>query len=111
MINTLSGFPVIAGFCPKNIRNKSLRIAVIEREPSRLDLHHDAMTGQEYVIGGRKGELVKHRLARSESFRRLQAFPITTAEDVGRDHQLVSAHARLSRDLVGINFDYFDHPI
>jgi len=41
---------------PRNILNEGLRVAVIEREPARLDLHHDAMVRQKDVIRGRKAQ-------------------------------------------------------
>ena len=55
------GPPVIAGTGPEDIVHKRLRVAVIEREPAGLDLHHDAVAGQEDMVGDGQGEAVAQR--------------------------------------------------
>src|SRR5205823_14720850 len=40
-----------------------------------------------------------------------QALAISHAENISRHHQLVSAHWLISGHLVGININYFDHPV
>jgi hypothetical protein len=34
----------------KDIRNKSLRISIVERKPAALDLHHNAVAFEKSVI-------------------------------------------------------------
>src|SRR5437899_12910657 len=86
MVEALRGFAIVAGLGPENIGDKSLRIAVVEREPARLNLHHDAVAGQEHVIRRGKREAIEQRLVRRESPGRLKALPVAAAENVGGDH-------------------------
>src|SRR5256885_2104725 len=51
MIDPLRCLAVIARFGPEDVRNEGLRVAVVEGEPARLDLHHDAVPRQENVVG------------------------------------------------------------
>src|SRR5262245_7794836 len=59
VINPLSRFDVILWFGEENVRNEGLRIPVVQRKPTRLDLHHDSMTAFKCVIGRRKNEPVR----------------------------------------------------
>ena len=58
MVNPLSRLRIVSRSCKEDIRHEGLRVAVIERKPARLDLHHDPMAGQEHVVGGRQGEAI-----------------------------------------------------
>src|SRR5436853_7170475 len=46
VVNTLLSFPVIPVFCPENVGHDSLRIAIIQRERTGLNLYHDAESEQ-----------------------------------------------------------------
>src|SRR5882762_5865123 len=50
VVDALRRYPIVAGLSPENIGDESLRIAVVQREPARLNLHHDAVARQEHVI-------------------------------------------------------------
>ena len=78
----------------EDIRHKGLRIAVIEREPARLDLHHDAMTRQERVVGGRERETIALRRVRRDRRGMREALPIAAAENVHGDGKLIARHFR-----------------
>ena len=64
MVDALGGFPVVLRLGPEDVGDEGLRVAVVEREPARLDLHHDAVAGQEDVVGGGQGEAVGEGLVR-----------------------------------------------
>src|SRR6202021_1849720 len=49
-------FLVIAGFGEKDIVHVGLRVSVIQGKPARLHLHHNAVSRQEHMIGGRQRE-------------------------------------------------------
>ena len=53
MVDTLRRLAVVGGFGPEDVRHERLWIAVVNGEPARLDLHHDAVPGTEDVVGGR----------------------------------------------------------
>ena len=53
-VDTLSGFLVVGLFRLEDVGNEFLRVAVVDGEPSALDLHHDAVTLFENVVGGVK---------------------------------------------------------
>src|SRR5712692_1438203 len=61
VIDPLRRLAVIARFGPEDIRDKRLRITVVQREPARLDLHHDSVPRPKNMIGRRQGETVKER--------------------------------------------------
>src|SRR5216684_48931 len=92
MVDALGGFAIVGGLGPENVVNESLRIAVVEREPAGLNLHHDAMAGEEHVIGGGKREAIEQRLVRRQSFWCFKTLAVAAAENVGGNHQLITAH-------------------
>ena len=61
MINPLRRLLVIGRSGPKNIGHECLRIAVVKREPTGLDLNHDAVPRQEDMIRVGKGESIFQR--------------------------------------------------
>ena len=63
MIYPLCRGLVVRRLCPENVLNKRLRVAIIERELARLDLHHHPVAGQKYVVRGRQLKVLKQRLA------------------------------------------------
>src|SRR5438128_11136853 len=56
VVDALHGLAVIPGLSPEDVRYKSLRIAVVQGEPTGLDLHHEAMTRQKDVVQVRSEE-------------------------------------------------------
>ena len=64
MVDPLLGFAIIPWLRPEDVRDKGLRVAIVEREPAGLYLHHDAVAGQKDVVGGWQIELVEERLRR-----------------------------------------------
>src|SRR3984885_8418772 len=54
MKHALRGFHIVGRFGEENIGHEGLGVAVVEREPTRLHLHHDPVTGQEYMVGMRQ---------------------------------------------------------
>src|SRR6266704_1531073 len=53
MVNPLRRLAVLARPGPENTWQKGLRITVVEREPARLDLHHDGVAREKNMIRGR----------------------------------------------------------
>ena len=56
--NALRRLLIIPRLRIENIRHKFLRVAIVQREQSRLHLDHDAMPRQKNVIYRRKAETV-----------------------------------------------------
>jgi hypothetical protein len=111
VVNPLHRFLVIGGLGPKDVRYKCLRIAIVEREPARLYLHHDAVTGEEDVVCRRQSELIKQRLIGRDRFGVGQALAIAAAKDIGGNHQLIPAQFRIGCDFIGINIDHLHDPV
>ena len=111
MVNTLHGLAVVVGLGPEDVRHEGLRVAVVEGEPAGLDLHHDAVAGQEDVAGVGQGEAVQQRFIGHDRLGGIEVLAISAAEDVGGDHQLVAAHGGLAGDFVGIDVNQLDDPI
>ena len=63
VVDPLRGFSIILRLGPEDVVDEGLRIAVVEREPARLNLHHDAVARQEDVVRRGQGEAVEQRLA------------------------------------------------
>src|SRR5436309_11196760 len=61
VVDALHGLSIIARLGPENIGNERLRIAIVEREPARLNLYHDPMAWQEDVVRRRQVETVHER--------------------------------------------------
>src|SRR5437899_12440648 len=73
VIDTLRSLAIILGICPEDAGDESLRIAVVEREPARLDLHHHAVAWQEHVVRRGQREAIEQRLISRDRLGRLQA--------------------------------------
>src|SRR5690349_10343176 len=69
MVDALGGFAIVGGLGPENVGDEGLRIAVVEWKPARLNLHHNAVAGQEDVIRRGKREAIEQRLVRGKCFR------------------------------------------
>jgi len=111
VVDALGGFAVVGGLGPENVGDESLGIAVVEGEPARLDLDHDAMAGKEDVIGVGKIEAIEQRLVGSDGMGSFEAFAIAAAEDVAGDHELIAAEFGLAGNFVGVDVDEFDDPV
>src|SRR5438552_10810647 len=86
VVDTLRSFAVIPGFCPENVGHESLRIAIIQREPTGLNLYHDAVSGEENVVRCGQVETVDQRFVGRQRFRSLQTLAIAAAKDVSGNH-------------------------
>src|SRR5882762_10324678 len=79
MEDPLRGLAVVAGFGKKNVRHVGLWVAVVEREPARLDLHHDAVARQKHMVHVRQCELVALHLTRRNGTGMDQTLAVTSA--------------------------------
>src|SRR5215469_10502803 len=111
MVHALDGFAVVLRFSPEDIRHKRLRVTVVQREPTRLDLHHHAVSRQEHMIGIWQGEAIDQWLAALNGLGILQAFAIAPAENIRRDHQLIASHPRLGGYFIWIYVNQFYNPV
>src|ERR1700722_9789967 len=68
-IDVLRGLLIVTLFGFENIGYKFLRVAIVEREPSALHLHHDAMSLFEDVVRGVKVDGKRGHFARRDGFR------------------------------------------
>src|SRR5207245_9859712 len=85
-VGTVGSLAVIPGVWPGNVGHEKLPIAIIKREPTGLDLYHDAVSGEEHVVRCGQVETVDQRFVGRQRFRSLQALAIAAAEDVGGIH-------------------------
>src|ERR1700683_2291596 len=86
VIYALRRFAIVIRLGPENVRDKSLRITVVQRKPAGLNLHHDAMAGQENMVRRGKVEAIEQGLAGSDGLGILQTFAIAATEDGGGNH-------------------------
>src|ERR1700730_10947864 len=100
MVDALGGFTIVAGFSQEDVGDEGLRVAVVEREPTGLDLDHDAMTGKENVVRVWQREMILQRRVGGDRFWIFEAFAVTAAKDIRRNHQLVAAHFLLGSYFV-----------
>src|SRR4029079_4999976 len=49
MVDALGGLPIVLRLRPEDVGHERLGIAVVEREPARLDLHHDPAPAPAHV--------------------------------------------------------------
>src|SRR5438876_6840676 len=68
MINPLCSFLKISRLRPKDVLHKRLRVAIIERKPTRLNLDHDSMPRQKDMVRSWQGPAIKQRLVRRDRF-------------------------------------------
>jgi len=96
---------------------KSLRVAVDEREPRRLYLDHQAVTGTNRMQRVRKSELHFGHFSGLEWLVLLEAIPELATEDIPSDELLVAAHLYLGGvrievgEVIRINIDHLHDPI
>src|SRR5438105_255189 len=100
VINPLRRFLKIFRLGPENIRHELLRIAIVKRKPTGLNLDHDAMTRQKDVICRRQRPAIKQRLIRLYWLWIIKAFAIPPAKDVHRNSELIPTEFRIRSSLV-----------
>src|ERR1700733_11788448 len=81
----LGRFHVIRRLRKENIRNVGLRVPVVQRKPTGLDLDHNSMPWQKNVIGGRQGEMILLGLAGRNGRRMLEALAIAAPKNIHRN--------------------------
>src|SRR5260370_34107049 len=111
MVDTLGGFAIVAGLRPENVGHEGLGIAVVQREPALLNSHHDEVAGQEHVICRGKREAIDQRFVWRQSLGRVKALAVAATENIGSNHELITAHFLLSAYFVGVEVDELDDPI
>ena len=77
----------------ENVRHEFLRIAVIERKPGALYLHHDAVTLFENMIRCVQIDRERCHLIGHQWLWLLKRFPVAAAKDFIRNHQFISGQA------------------
>ena len=109
----LRGFLKVRFFRFKDIWNKFLRIAVVEREPSALDLHHDAVTFFENVIRRVQVNRKQRDFARFEGLPGfLKQIVIAATDNLVGNHQLVAREFPvLGSVFLRVHIYKFDDPI
>src|SRR5215467_4790076 len=90
--DSMFGLSEIARLGPENVRHERLRVAVVEREPAGLNLHHDPVPRQEDVVRRRQRERILQRRVRRNRLRIVEALAVATAKDVHRDSELIATH-------------------
>src|SRR5260370_24755947 len=110
-IDALCGLAIVVLVSQKYIWHKVLRIAIDYREPGALHLHHNPVSLQEnMIVGGKAYRVVRHRI-RNDWRGFLQAVAIAPAQDIARDHQLVSSHLGIWRILFRVHVDELHDPV
>ena len=92
MVDALGCGLVVGGLGEKNVVNKGLGVAVVEREEARLHLDHDLVAGQEDVVHVGKAELILLDLAGLQGLGVGQAVDVAAAEDLDAQGELVARH-------------------
>src|SRR3546814_9499564 len=93
---------IIPGLGEEDVGDESLRVAVVERELARLDLHHDPVPRLEHVIHRRQAEFIALRDARGDGGRVREAVAIAAAEDVLRSEEHTSELQSLMRSSYAV---------
>ncbi len=63
------------------------------------------------MIRGWQAERVEQRLIGRDCLCVLEALTVTSAEDIQRDRQLITAHRRIGWHLIRVDVDQLDHPV
>src|SRR5436190_19824708 len=82
VIDPLRRLSIIPGFGPEDVWYEGLGIAVVEREPARLDLYHNPVTRQKDMVRRGQGKSVEQGLVSRDGLGRLKALAIAATEDV-----------------------------
>ena len=91
-INGLCGFDEIAVFCLVNIRHKLLWITINNREPTALDLHHQAMAFFENMIHLVQTNHKFFRFVWNQGLGFGKTFPVPAAEYFHGYRKLITTH-------------------
>lgn len=108
---SLHGLLIVFWLSEEDAVNKRLRVSIVQWKPARLDLHHEAMSRLKHMIRRRKGKAIWKRFVRRNRPWYLQTFTITSAKDVGGNHELVATHLRIASDFVGVDINEFYYPV
>ena len=100
-----------SGFAYMIFVHKGLRVAVVERKPGRLDLHHDPMARQERMTDVRQSERIRQNLVRFDGLRVCRILAITAPQNVRREHLLVATELGMIRNFVGPDVYQFYDPV
>ena len=111
MIDPLRRLYIIFRLREEYVFDESLGVAIVEREPARLDLHHHAVSRLEDMIRLRQSESVREGFAGFERSRMRKVLAITTPKNIHSDGEFIAAHLGLRCDFVGININQFNHPV
>src|SRR5437588_11960824 len=84
VIDAVRSSSVVARLRKHDIRHKLLWIPVVQREPARLHLDHDPVTGQENVIRVWQCPLVEERFVGLDRFWIVVPLTISPAKDIHR---------------------------
>src|ERR1044072_6380814 len=95
----------------ENVCYKLLRVAIDNRKPGPLHLHHNTVALLKSMIVGRKTYLVVINRVGDERFRFFKTLQIPAAKHVSRNHELVSTHRRVRLKLGGIDVDQLYDPV
>src|ERR1017187_7648713 len=91
VIHALSSFHKVSGLGVRDIY-EGLRIAVGEREPRALDLHHDAVAATERVVDVLHGEVDLFHLAGREGLGPFETVAKLSAERLAPHQLLIATH-------------------
>ena len=91
-----------------NVVDERLRVAIDQREPRALHLHHDAMARPKNMVGGVEINGVFVHFVGLHRFRLLETVAESPAKHVVGDHQLI---ARQLFIIVRIRVDQLNDPI
>src|SRR5262249_35528838 len=96
---------IVRGLRFEDVAHEFLRVAVIEREPSALDLHHDAVTFLEYVIRGVQVYGKRRDGVWRDWLGLFERVAIAAAENFVGNHQFESGKLPILRHAFGIDID------
>src|ERR1700751_3342659 len=91
-IDALLGGFVVGGAGSHDVRDERLRIPVVERDPTTLDLHHDPMSFKENMVGAVQAVAVLEGRVGRDGLGMLVACAIAATKDLIGNHQLVARH-------------------
>src|SRR5260221_10415344 len=105
-----------------NVLHKLLRVAIDQREPRALHLHHDPMSLQKDVVVRMQPDLVFQYTVRRNCFRLLEAAAKASPEYFGCDDELVPRSDGAIREtgrawvylrliVVRVNVNQLHHPV
>src|ERR1035437_2129341 len=121
-VNALGGGVEVGRSGGHDVGNEGLRVAVVEGEPSRLDLDYDFVAPEKGVVRGVEAEFVFFELVGGDGRRVIEAGAIAAAEDFCVDDELVVGSGvgggRVvgslcdgHRGIGGVFVDEFDNPV